>query len=508
MDSSHRRIIKNTGLLYFRQIFLMLINLYAVRVTLLALGVVDYGIFNVIASVVCSMSVLTGAMTSASQRFLSFHLGRNDFDRYSRTFTMLVLSFLALVCIIWVICESLGSFVVYDWLTIPDGRREASMWVYHTAILSFTCGLITIPYTSSIIANERMDAFAIFSIVEGVLKLAIAFAIMRYEGDRLIVYGVLYSLISIVVLSMSIVYCNVKFKYCKYTKHLERNDFKELFSYTGWNLFGSVSGILATQGHNILLNIFFGPIVNAAKAIADRIQNLILGFSLNVYMAVSPQIIKSYAAENYENAIKLVIVTSKMSFLLIFVVSFPLLCCMKGILQIWLADDAGSPDMVSFSRLILLYCLVASLEPPISRLIQATGKIRNYQVLVGCVTLAFIPISILVLMMNGSAVSTFIVLIAIMVIAHVVRVVVAHRQVGLAYDTYVKSVVAPIARVLVVGVPLYFVFIEHTWPEGVPMIIVTTILSAICGLFIAGMLGLDRNDRAVLLQLLKNKVKR
>lgn len=474
----------------------------------MALGAVDYGIFNVIASVVWSMSVLTGAMTSASQRFLSFHLGRNDYERYSSTFTMLVLSFTALVCVIWIICESLGCFVVYDWLSIPCDRRDASMWVYQTTILSFTCGLITIPYTSSIIANERMDAFAIFSLVEGVLKLAIAFAIMQYSGDRLIVYSALYPFISIAVLSMSIVYCNVKFKYCRYTKHLKRTDFKELFSYTGWNLFGSVSGILATQGHNILLNIFFGPVVNAAKAIADRIQNVILGFSLNVYMAVSPQIIKSYAAENFENAKKLVIMTSKMSFLLIFVVSFPLLCNMKGILQLWLSDEASSLDMLCFSNLILLYCLVASLEPPISRLIQATGNIRNYQVLIGLVTLSFIPISVFVLMLNGSAAATFLVLIVLMTIAQVVRVVMAHRQVGLAYDSYVKSVLIPIARVLVVSIPLYFVLIEHTMTDGIPMIIFSTIISAICGFFIAGMLGLDRSDRRMIFELLKNKIRR
>ena len=508
MTSSNHRIVKNTGLLYFRLIFLTIVNLYAVRVTLDALGVVDYGIFNVIASVVASLSILTGAMTSASQRYLSFHLGRNDYEQYSSVFSLLLMCFFSLSVVLLAIGEILGYFFIDDLLKIPADRLTAAKWLFQASLISFAFGLLTIPYTSSIISNERMDAFAGFSIVEGVLKLGIAFAVLHFNGDRLILYGVLTALINISVFIMSLLYCHHKFPYCRYIWKWNRDVFSELSKYTGWNLFGSISGILATQGQNILLNIFFGPVINAAKAIADRIQSVINGFSINLYTAVGPQIIKSYAAEDYQRSLNLVMKSSKMSFILIFILSFPLICNMDGLLHIWLAADSKTPDMVAFSKLILAYCMILSLEPPISRIIQATGKIRNYQVAVGSITLSFIPVAALVLSLGASAVMTLVIQMIIMSVAQVVRVVVAHRQVGLLYGDYLKTVVVPIFKVIAVGVPVYLLFTPSIFETDVVKVILSTLISGIFGLFIAGILGLDTSDREMIANLINKKIKR
>ena len=507
MKSDNSRLIKNTGLLYFRLIFLTFINLYAVRVTLEALGQIDYGVFNVIASVVASLSILTGAMTSATQRFLSFHLGKEDYRSYSHTFTLLLMSFGAIAGALVIVGEGLGYFFIEKWLDIPSDRISAAYWVFQTSLAAFAVGLITIPYTSSIVANEKMGAFAAFSIVEGILRLATALILIVYGGDRLILYGVLTALTSGVVLLMSMQYCHSKFAYCRYIWQWNKSIFTQLSGYIGWNMFGSISAMLATQGQNILLNIFFGPVINAAKGIADRIQHVISGFSVNLYMAASPQIIKTNASRELDRCRKLVLKTSKITFLLVFVMAFPLICNMEGLLRIWLAAGDYTPDMTAFSKLILVYCLVLTLEPPISRLIQATGDIRRYQVSVGVITLSFIPIAALVLWMGAGAVFTLVVLIAIMAVAQVVRVIVAHRQVGLPYDEYWKTVMVPLLKVSIVGIPLYLVFREWFHAHSWMIVILQTAVVGIAGLFLAGVLGLDSADRAMLSSLIKNKLK-
>lgn len=508
MNEANHRLLKNTGLLYFRLIFLTFINLYAVRVTLEALGAIDYGIFNVLVSLVASLTILSGAMSSASQRFLSFHLGKEDYHKYSHTFTLLLIIFAIIAAILFVIGEVVGYFFVEDWMNMPPDRTKAAYWVFQTSLIAFGVGLLTIPYTASIIANERMDAFAIFSIVEGVMKLVIAFMLLEFGGDRLILYGVMTALTNIVVLLMSMYYCHSKFKYCKYVWKWDKKIFSELSKYTGWNLLGSISGTLASQGQNVLLNLYFNPVINAAKAIADRIQNVINGFSINLYTAASPQIIKSYASEDYNRALSLVLKTSKMSFLLIFVIAFPIICNMQGLLVIWLGSNAYTPDMSAFSKLILLYCMILAIEPPISRIIQATGKIRNYQIAVGVITLSYIPIAAIVLSLGGSATMTVKVLIAIMSIAQVVRVRVAHRQVKLDYSAYLKSVVLPIFKVGIVAIPVYALFLNGENYYDFWRTLANTIVAGVFGLFIASILGLDKNDRAMIIEIVKNRFNR
>ncbi len=501
-------MVRNTGLLYVRLIFLTLINLYTVRITLEALGDVDYGVFEVIASVVTSLSVLSGAMSSASQRFLAFNLGRSDYENYSHTFTLLLGIFGVIAVVMVMIGEAIGIFFIDDWLNIPPDRLFAAHWVYQTSLLSFAVGLMTIPYTASIVANERMDAFALFSIVEGALKLVIAWILVIYGGDRLILYGILMAITGIVVLLMSMGYCHSKFRYCRYVWKWDRSIISELSKYTGWNLFGSVSAMLANQGQNILLNIYFGPVINASKAIADRIRQVVSGFSINLYMAASPQIIKFYASNDYDRAMNLVLRTSKFAFLLIFVLAFPLICNMKGLLTIWLGSYSHTEDICAFSILVLLYCMLLALEPPISRIIQATGEIRTYQMSVGIITLSYLPIAALTLALGGTATMTLKVLIAVMTVAHMVRVIVAHRQVSLDYGRYLRAVVIPIARVGIVAVPVYMLFDHYQAGQNLWKIIIDTLISGMFGLFIALFLGLDKEDRSVVYEFIRKKLNR
>lgn len=486
-------------------LLLTLISLYTVRITLQALGVEDYGIYNVIGSVVGSLSILTGAMASASQRFLSFHLGKKDHMAYSRTFSMLLLGFILLSLILYIIGQVLGYFFLDGWLNIPEDRIYAAKWVYQTSLIAFCFSLTTVPYTSSIIANEKMGAFALFSIVEGLVRLAIVFILLAYQGDRLILYGIMTMCASGIVLLMNIYFCHSKIRYCRYIWEWNKSLFKELTTYTGWNLFGSISAMLVNQGQSILLNIFFGPAVNAAKAIADKIYNVVLNFSTNLYMAISPQIIKSYAANDFQRTQNLVLKSSRITFMMLFVISFPLICEMQDILQIWLGDESKTPYMSSFSKLMLIYCMVFSLEHPITRYIQATGIINKYQISVGVITLAYIPITLGTLYCGAEPVTTVIVLISIIILAQFVRVIIAHRQVHLDYRLYMNEVVFPILRIALISSILYIALTKLIQPHNLIQIVLTILIDFFAGLASVWYIGLKKSDRQFILDNIRKK---
>lgn len=456
IENNNKRIAKNTAFLYFRMLFLTVISLYTVKITLEALGVVDYGIYNVVASVVAFLSFLNGTLTSATQRFLSFHLGKSDYKAYSRTFSLLLIGFIVISIIIFIIAEIIGIFFIDDWLVIPKDRILAAKWVYQTAIFTFIFHLLMVPYSSSIVANEKMNAFAYISIVDGVLKLFMVFLLLRAPFDRLIYYGILTLALAVIIFLLYVVYCKIAFPYCKFRLIWDRALFKELTAYTGWNLFGSVSGVLITQGQNILLNIFFGPVINTAKGIADKISSVVNSFSSNFYMAVSPQIVKSYATGDIQRMLNLGIKSSRLSFFLILVLSFPLIVCMRGILYIWLGENNVSYDMITFSILALLFCLVQSLEQPITQMIRATGNIKNYQFKVGICTLCYIPIAFVALYLGANALSTMITLILLYLFVQIIRVSIAVRQVDLNLQEYIIEVVKPITIVCFFGMGLYY----------------------------------------------------
>ncbi len=507
-SSANARIAKNTGLLYFRLLFLTAINLYAVRITLEALGVIDYGVYNTIASVVGSLSVLNGAMTSATQRFLSFHLGKEDYLAYSKSFSMLLLGFVILAVALMIIGEGVGWYFLDGRLRIPPDRMYAAEWILQTSLLTFGINLAIIPYAAQIVANERMGAFALFSIVDGVLKLAVVFILISSHGDRLILYGVLILAETVGLLLMHIFYCHRHFRYCRYIWEWNKKLFRELTGYTGWNLLGSTSAMLATQGQNILLNIFFGPVINAAKAIGDRINNVIHGFSTNLYMAVSPQIIKSYAAGDYQRTFSLVMNSSKFGFLMLFMIAFPLICNMRGWLLLWLGPDSHSEDMTQFACWMLIYSLVVSLEQPISRLIQATGNIKWYQICVGAITLMFIPVAALVLWLGGSAIMTVVVLTCIMALAQVVRLIIARRQVGFACRPYLMKVILPLAGVALWAIPCYFLFSSYLASERLMPLIGGTLLCGLFELTLIWFTALSSHERGLALGFVRKKLRK
>lgn len=494
MATDNGRIVKNTLLLYFRMILLTIINIYTVRVVLEALGVENYGIFSVIGSAVYMLGFLQATLSSATQRYFAYQLAQKDVEGYRRLFSQVMIVFLFISVLILIGGGAAGPFVVFDFLNIPAEREIAALWVYYSSLGSFLLLILTIPFTASMISHEKMNGFAYLSLFDGVLKLGIAYTVMLTTWDHLIFYAILSFFQSLVTFGFYAVYCRRNFEGVRFGWCWETSLVKELLGYTGWNLFGSVSAVLATSGQGILLNLFFGPIINAAKGIADRISSVIQSFSSNFYLAVSPQIIKSYASGNRDRMNELVISSSKFSFYLLLLPAFPLIICMPELLNVWLGADKVDYEMIVFSRLTLVYALVACLEQPITQMIRATGRIRNYQIIVGVFTLLFLPLAALVLWLGAPAQSTMVVLILITAFVQVVRVVIARKQMDFPVGLYLKLTLLPISVVSLVLILTGILLLQ--WHTSSLLLHIAkgclTLLAAVCVIFIIGM---SRNER-------------
>ena len=454
MANDNKRIAKNTIVLYGRMLFLMVVGLVTVRVVLGALGDVDYGISGVVGSVIYTMAFVIGTLSSASQRFFAYSLGRNDIDGYRRSFSMLLQIFFAFSLLVVLVGEAISPWVVTDWLNIPDDRQYAAKWVYQNSIFTFLLYMLQVPFTGSIVAHERMQGFAYISIADGVMKLGVAYLVAVGGHDRLILYSCLMTGEALVIFLLYWIYCRRNFAGCRYRPVADKKLLKELSGYTGWNLFGSISAMLSSQGQSILLNIFFGPVINAAKSIGDKLYNMVAQLSTNFYMAVSPQIVKSYAAGDDDRPKRLAVQSTRMSYFLLLLVVFPAIAVIDPLLHLWLKAGDVTPAMVGFSKLMLIYCLAVSLEQPLTQVIRATGKLKRYQLSVGLITLAYLPLAWLLLKLGAPAVSTMWMLIGVTLAAQIVRVYVVRKQVGFPVSAYMRQAIAPI----VVGTAILFAF--------------------------------------------------
>ena len=351
------------------------VSLYTSRVVLQYLGVVDFGILNVVGGVVSMFSFITSTMTNASTRFFSYALGKGDKEDLAATFKTTMSIYVLLIVIILVIAETIGLWFVWNKLNIPPERHSAAMLVYQISLMIFCCGLLRIPYNSSIIAHERMSFYAYTSIIEVSLKLAIVFMLMVAPFDKLVFYNFMFFLVSLGITFWYVFFCR-KFEECKFGFNRDKEKFKSIFSFAGWNFTSNMGDVAIDQGINVLINIFFGPAINAARGIAFQIKGQVASFCTNFQMAAGPQITKYYAAGDLDNMNKLVLQSSKISFYLMFLVSVPAFVGMEMVLQLWLKEV---PDYaLILTRLVLVNIVVNSLGGTMNIAIQASGKIKKY----------------------------------------------------------------------------------------------------------------------------------
>ncbi|NJN24865.1 MAG: oligosaccharide flippase family protein [Cyclobacteriaceae bacterium] len=412
ITDNNKRIAKNTLMLYLRMFLTMAVSLFTVRIVLKTLGAVDYGLYNVVGGVVAMLTILSSSMAPASQRFFSFELGKENNIQLKRTFSLTLSIYFIFGVILLILAETVGLWFLKTKMEIPADREFASFWVYQFSIASFLVTIIAIPYNAAIIAHENLKVFAYISILEVILKLAVVYLLLVFNYDKLIVYSILLFFTTLIINSIYRIYCVRKYSECKYEFYWDKDLFKSLLGFSGWTLFGVFARMLNNQGINILLNIFFGPVVNATRAIASRVSSVVNQFVTNFLKAVQPQITKNYAGGEKVKMMKLVFQSTRFSFYMLLLVTIPILFEANFILTIWLDD---LPDyVVIFTRLIILTSFIDLLTYPLNDVSAATGNIKIYQTVAGSIMILNLPISYLVLNMGYPPQSTMYVLIIIL----------------------------------------------------------------------------------------------
>ena len=455
ISENSRRIAKNTFLLYFRMLVLMVIGLFTSRVVLRALGVEDYGIYGAVAGVVTMFTVLTGAMSSAISRFITFELGRGGEDLH-KVFSTAVSTQLLLSALIVVLAEPLGTWWLVHKMVIPPERLWAAHWVFQFSILSLVIQLVSVPYNAEIIAHERMDAFAWITLFEGVGKLALAYCLFVSSFDKLVLYAALLALVSLLTRALYGLFCRRHFQEVHYDWKLDKSLFSRMFSFAGWNFIGSGAAILRDQGGNLLLNLFFGPLVNAAWLLASQVYAAVQKFVSSFAMAINPQITKSFAADERDYCYRLVSNGSKLSVYLLLLVALPVIYYTPFLAELWLGAGQVPEHMVLFTRLTVVCLIIDSVSGTIITLINATGEIRDYQLLVGGIFLLNIPVDYILLKIGMPAHIIYIVAIVLAVCCMFARLWMLKRQLNFPAGKFLRNVVCNEILVSLVAATLPF----------------------------------------------------
>lgn len=451
---NNKRIAKNTLLLYVRMLFMMAVSLYTSRVVLNTLGVEDYGIYNVVGGVVAMFGFINASMSSATQRFITFALGKDDQENLQKVFsTSLQIHFL-IALIIVLLGETLGLWFLNAKMQIPDNRMDAAFWVYQCSILSTVVMILSVPYNATIIAHEKMSAFAYISIIEVVLKLAIVYILWIGSFDKLILYAGLVLAVQVLIRFCYSIYCNKNFEETKYRHIWDKFLFKEMTGFAGWSLFGNLSSVFFGQGLNILLNLFFGPVVNAARAVSVQVQSAIQQFVSNFQMALNPQITKTYAQGDLDAMHHLMFRSARFSFFLLFFLVLPVFFETDFILKLWLKTV---PDhTVIFLRIMICTSLLYTLANPLIIANQATGKVKKYQIVCGGILLMILPISYIALKLGFPAYSVFIVHFIMEIIAQLARMFMLRPLISIQIREYIKFIYVPVILVAFLSILIPF----------------------------------------------------
>jgi len=486
--------------------FTMGVSLYTSRVVLNTLGIEDYGIYVIVGGVVTLFSFFNAAMSSATQRFLAFDIGKKDDVKLKQTFNATLNIHIGIALLVLVLAETVGLWFVNYKLNVPVEKMNAINWVYQFSILAFLVGVIQVPYNALIIARERMNIYAIFSIVEVTLKLLILYLLVISPFEKLKTYAVLVFLVTLLIASFYKLYSKRNFKESKYQFYYEKQLYKTLLSYSGWSLFGNIAAIARGQGSNILLNLFFGTIVNAAYGITMQVQGAVRVFVTNFQMAVNPQIIKNYANGEEKQALNLIFQSAKFSYFLMFIIAIPVIFNIDFILELWLVNPPKHTSL--FVVLALINVLIDCIAGPLMIGAQATGKIKWYQITIGSFIFLSLPISYFFLKIYDNPNVVFIVIIGINLISLFARLLFLKHLMNLSIKDFFKQVFLKIIIVTFFVLNIYilistFIQIEKQILGLIYSLIILTVLN----LAIIYFIGLNKKERNFLISFIKKRAK-
>lgn len=493
--SDNKRIAKNTLLLYLRMFYSLLMSLFTARVILQALGFTDYGLYNVVGSVTTMFTFLRSAMGNATNRYIAFGVGKGDLEGLKKTFSTCVIVHTILAVLIVVLCEIVGLWLMYNKMEIPPERMNACFWVLQLSIATCAIGVICVPYDADIIAHEKMGAFAFISILDTTLKLGVVCAVKYFPQDKLIFYAFLLFAIQVMNRVIYNVYCHRNFPESKFAHIVDKAQIKEMFQFAFWNLFGNMAAIACTPILNIFLNMFFGPVVNAARGIAVQVQSVVQNFISNFQLAVIPQITKTYATGNLQRMNNLIITSSKFSYFLFFFLALPLTLEAKQVLTLWLGDIPE--HTISFMRITLLIMLISSWIQPLHTANLATGKIKKFQTLRGLVMIMMLPISYAALKIGAEPEIVFVIQLVVTFAAQIVMLFIISPLIQLSLREYLTEVLLKPGLVsILAAIPAYITY--HFLPVNIWTLFVVCFVSVIFSAFFIYFLGLNRNEKIMI----------
>ena len=494
--SKSTRIAKNTVLLYVRMLVVMIINLYTVRLVLNALGIEDYGIYNVVAGVIIMLQSVSSVLSSATQRYYSYFLGGNKKEYLRNIFSASINIYILFSFIVVILGETIGLWFINTQLVLPSDRLIAANYIYQFSIFSFICTIVQVPYSAVMIAHEDMGIFAMISTLEAALKLMFALLLFVIPLDRLIFYGASLFLIPVLSLVSYIVIGYKRYTECHYQKVSEKILYKNLLSFSSWMLFSSLAGTGINQINTILVNIFFGPVANAARAIALQVNSAMNSFTASFLTAIKPPMIKSYAEGNYGYLDKIFYLSNKFVYYCLIMICMPLIFEMDTVLMLWLKSTDS--QTILFARLVLIYALIMSLNNPISIIIQATGKIKSYSVWVEIPTLLSVPATYMFFKLGYPAYSTFVVIIVAAIIAHIIRLICLKKNYN-SFDfiVYMKNFILPAIFITFIVVLLGYLF-HISILNSLVRLGVIVFISVLFTLLFVFLLGLSADERRML----------
>lgn len=498
-----RRLARNTMMLYFRSIFCLVVSIYTSRLFLHALGVDDYGINNVVAGFASMFTLVTGSLSSAISRFLTFEIGAKNVTRQKQVFSIAVTLMAGFAFVILLLALTFGDWFLGTKLNIPDGREIAARWAFHCSIISVMTSLIVSPFNSAIIAHEKMGIYSVISIVEAVMRLGLALFMTyaAYSMDRLMLYTVVWTSMAISLRVFAMGYAVFHFKECRYRPYFEKGLFKELFSYAGWNFISNVSDTLAGQGVNMLINIFYGAAVNAARGLSDTVQRSVSMFVNNFTIALTPQITKAYASKDMPYVKYLVYRGSRFAYYIMFLISLPVILEANFVFTLWLGEVPE--HTVNFNRLALIVCSSGLFYTIFSTAQSASGNIRNYRLIQSVITLMEFPISWFFLKIGTPPEVVYLVIfgaiIANIIVTHCIVSKTMHYTIGEVF----REVYFPEIKVIVCStiLPLISVLI---FPYGWWRFLLTCTLCVCCTVPSILYLGCNESERKYIYNAVKN----
>lgn len=491
-SENNKRIAKNTLFLYFRMLLTMLVTLFTSRVVLDKLGITDYGIYNVVGGIVTMLGFLTGSMANAVQRFLSFEIGRGNAKRVNHIFNLSLMAHICIAILVLIVMEFAGVWYLNTYMNIPVERLNAANWVLQCSIFATIFSIIQVPYNAIIIAKEQMGIYAYISIFEVLLKLGIVYLLSIGHFDKLKLYSVLMMLITIGILLLYTIYCVKKYNEAKFKIVKDSKTLKDIIGFAGWNMFGEIAWVFTGQGVNLILNLFFGPAVNAARGLAEQVNGAVSRFVGNFQVAVNPQLVKTYATNQLEDMKKLLYRSTRFSYYLMWILSLPLILNMDFILHIWLKEV---PEYTTeFCQLVLICTLVATVSNLLSQVARAYGKIRSYQICVSAFLFLNFPLSYLALKLGASPLVTMLINILIQAILIFVRLLFARMMIGVSILDFSRKVLLPLGKVTLVS-SIFPILCLIEMPVGWKAFVVVCLVSLIGSTISVWLMGISKAEQ-------------